>query len=164
MSLPGYLKRTHGFVLKLGGRIGSLPESCYEHACDGIAQPDAVVTVTGECDYDECADAAGTYAFLDGQLDLPVLRWFWEKLGPGDSEWILCVYFDSGTCEWAASLWGWIPAANPWSNLVFYGEASLACDPDLRELVGAFDMPGWDPYQGGYDCTGCTAHATLGGP
>jgi len=161
-----------------GGRIATTVKGWSSAYCSGLAQADAVVSISpvGGCDA-MCYDAAGTYLFdAEWEDEDPCYHWWrWEKSGPGNELWILTLFWSGAEgCYYRATLAH--QDAPPYLSFGVSADAHLGpgdvlCPTDTLILNGAFQLSGDDcqrPIGGGdclpgsYDCRGCTATVTLG--
>lgn len=133
--------------------------------CTG-EQPQAIVTVSGLCEWDEfCHSAAGVYDW-DCFVPLPpppnddYCDWWWLKVNPPPDppQHELLISYWPKRRQWYSEiseqvfnvLFGW---DDPWLP-----PGVVACNRETRHLEGAFDSPG----SGQQFCIGCTAHITVG--
>jgi hypothetical protein len=178
MSSDGKLQRTGGRLLTDKGRLATVRASWLPGHCETEEQPHVVVTVSGTCENynyppDVCQHAEGTYEFeyCDEEPYWPCAgRWRWKKIGPGDEIWHFFVEFStdehSQPCPYFDA---WIAGDDTVTGRQYrFGYATcppdpVSCDRETGILGGVFDLPGEVRLED-QDCTGCTAHVTVGGP
>ena len=112
-------------------------------------QPDAIVSVSGECSA-TCPDAAGTYS---DAYHYSLCGVVWNP----SSEMRLTVFYEEDPNRWLVYIYDSSYGVN-----IFEGYlpcSAITCDPETGRLNGTFDIPGVNYL---FDCSGCTATITLG--
>jgi len=133
--------------------------------CAGEVQPDAVISVIGECEGACCDTVEGVYSFVDFETTAGFCIWTWLMGDPDNPPWesaYIFVSYEIATGEWMVQINGDI------GDLMFVGTwndvSGIGCYASTGFLKAALSLPGTgvlciqEPH-----CEGCTYNITLGG-